>query len=260
MIFNCYIDESGDEGIETGGSRWFILGSLIIPEEEDLQSSTMVSRVKKKFGHDDKYVLQWKRIKKHSQKLYVCQEYQTEQWTFTCVATDKTHPFITKAPSRKVKYALYFYSARLLLERLSWYARDNGNRKALPIFEYRSNMSYDEMRDYFLYLRGWIPALPISWNNLEYRNFKIMPKKQSRLLQASDNVCGAVKDGLEYDGYGNIEPRYVLSYADRFYRRNNNLFSYGLKFLHASSGTLADLQKEYNWLKNLSKSQNRRIP
>lgn len=251
MFFNCYIDESGDEGIETGGSRWFILCALIVAEEADLQTSAMVSRVKKKFGHDDKFILQWRKIKKHGQKLYICQEYQTEQWTFTCVATDKTHPFIKKAPSRNVKYALYFYSARLLLERLSWYARDNGNRKALPIFEYRSNISYDGMRDYFLRLRGWMPQLPISWKNLEYRNFKIVPKKQSRLLQASDNICGAVYDGLEYDGYGNVEPRYVLSYADRFYRRKNNLFSYGLKFLHANVRTLADLQKEYNWLKKI---------
>lgn len=251
MVFNCYIDESGDEGIETGGSRWFILGALIVPNEEDLQISTMVSRVKKKFGHDDKFVLQWKKIKKHSQKLYICQEYQTEQWTFACVATDKTHPFITKAPGLKLKYALYFYSARLLLERLSWYARNHGNRKALPIFEYRSNTSYDEMREYFRYLRGWMPPTRIRWNNLEYRNFKILPKKLSRLLQASDNLCGAVKDGLEYDGYGNVEPRYVLSIGSRFYRRNNNLFSYGLKFLHANTSTITDLHKEYDWLKRI---------
>lgn len=251
MKFNCYIDESGDEGIETGGTRWFILGSLIVPEEVDLQISKMVSRVKKKFGYDDKYILHWRKIKKHSQKLYICQEYQTEQWTFACVATDKTHPFVTNASGLKLKYALYFYAARLLLERLSWYARDHGNRKAVPIFEYRSNTSYHEMREYFRYLRGWMPPTKISWNNLEYRRFKILPKKQSRLLQVADSLCGAVKDGLEYDGYGNIEPRYILSNADRLYRRNNNLFSYGLKFLHSNARILTDLQKEYDWLKTI---------
>ncbi len=249
MDFNCYIDESGDEGIGTGGSRWFILGALIVLGEIDLQTSTMVSRVKHKFGHDDKFVLQWKKIKKHSQKLYICQEYQTEQWTFACVATDKTHPFVTKGRGINLKYQLYNYSARLLLERLSWYARDNGNRKSLPIFEYRSNTSYDEMRDYFRHLRRWMPPTRISWNNLEYRNFKILPKKRSRLLQACDNLCGMVKEGLEYDGYGNIEPRYVLSVGNRFYRRGSNLFSYGLKFLHANSNVLADLKDEYQWLK-----------
>jgi len=251
MDFNCYIDESGDEGIETGGSRWFILGALIVQKDLDFQTSVMVSRVKQKFGHDDKFELQWKKIRKHSQKLYICQEYQTEQWTFACVATDKTHPFITQSKGLREKGVLYSYSTRLLLERLSWYARDSGNGKALPIFEYRSNISYDKMREYFEQLRNWIPEeeIQIYWDNLEYLNFKILPKKQRRLLQASDNLCGMVKDGLEYDGYGNIEPRYVLSVGNRFYRRGSNLFSYGLKFLHANQTVLSDLKNEYEWLK-----------
>ncbi len=58
MDFNCYIVESGDEGIEAGGSRWFILGALIVQQELDFQTITMVSRVKQKFEHDDKFVLQ----------------------------------------------------------------------------------------------------------------------------------------------------------------------------------------------------------
>jgi len=251
MVFNCYIDEAGDEGIETGGSRWFILGALVVPDEIDPQTSTMVRRVKKKFGKDDKYVLQWKKIKKHSQKLYICQEYQTEQWTAICVATDKTHPFITTASGLRQKYALYNYSARLLLEGLSWYARDNGNKKALPIFEYRSNISYVGMRKYFQDLHDSVPPTKISWNNIEYQNFKIFPKNLKALLQASDNLCGAIKGGLEYDEYGNIEPRYVLSIGNRFYRRSGNLFSYGFKLLHANASILRDLKSEYEWLKRI---------
>ena len=107
------------------------------------------------------------------------------------------------------------------------------------------------MRGYFEQLRNWTPQseIQIYWDNLEHLNFKILPKKQRRLLQASDNLCGMVKQGLEYDGYGNIEPRYVLSVRKRFYRRGNNLFSYGLKFLHANPTVLSDLKNEYEWLK-----------
>lgn len=249
MVFNCYIDEAGDEGIETGGSRWFILGALIVPNEKDLQVSRMVSRVKRKFGKDDKYVLQWKFTKQHRQKLYICREYQTEQWIATCIATDKTHPVITKSPGLRQKYALYNYSARLLLERLSWYARDNGNRKALPIFEYRSNTSYEEMRKYFQDLCD-SKETKISWDNVEYQNFKILPKHQRALLQATDNLCGAIKDGLEYDRYNNIEPRYVLSMGNRFYRHNDKIFSYGFKFL-PSNASILSLESEYEWLKRI---------
>ena len=250
MVFNCYIDEAGDEGIETGGSRWFILGALIVPNEKDLQTRGMVSRVKGKFEKDDKYVLQWKFVKQHRRKVYICQEYQTEQWAATCVATDKTHPFITKSSGLRQKYALYNYSARLLLERLSWYARDNGNRKALPIFEFRSNISYEGMRKYFQDLHD-SEETKISWDNVEYQNFKIFPKHLKALLQAADNLCGAIKDGLEYDGYNNIEPRYVLSMGNRFYRHSGKIFSYGFKFLHSNASILRDLKNEYEWLKRI---------
>lgn len=88
-----------------------------------------------------------------------------------------------------------------------------------------------------------------SWANLEYKTFKILPKRVSRLLQASDCVCGALRDGLEYSSYGLIEPSYILSLKERFYRRTGNLFSYGLKFLHIQPKELGQLQTEYDWLK-----------
>lgn len=262
MDFNCYIDESGDEGIETGGSRWFILGALIVPKDIDYQTSSMVERIKQTFGKKNDFVLHWSKIKKHDQKRYICQELLTEQWTFACVATDKTHPFVTQSKELRKKDFLYFYSARLLLERLSWYARDNDNGKAIPVFEHRSSTSYDGMIDYFEKLRNGMPqsAIQISWNNLEYQEFRIVPKKASRLMQASDCVCGALKDGLEYSGYGFIEPSYILSLESRFYRRNNNLFSYGLKFLHIQPAEFDQLKGEYEWLKRIGASPRPKDP
>lgn len=253
MDFNCYIDEAGDEGIETGGSRWFILGALIVQQDLDFQTSTMAERIKKAFGKKNEWVIHWSKIRKHDQKRYICKELQTEQWVFACVATDKTHPFITQSRGLREKGVLYFYSTRLLLERLSWYARDNGTGKAIPIFEYRSNTSYNKMREYFAKLCDWTPQseIQISWDNLEYQNFRIIPKQASRLMQASDCVCGALKDGLEYSGYGLIEPSYILSLKGRFYRRAGNIFSYGLKFLHIKPRELNKLKDEYEWLKTI---------
>lgn len=163
------------------------------------------------------------------------------------------HPFITQSKGMKEKDVLYFYSARLLLERLSWYARDHGNGKAIPIFEYRSSTSYDKMREYLDQLRNWDPpsGIKISWDNLESVNFRIVPKRASRLMQASDSVCGALMDGLEYSGYGLIEPNYIISLKSHLYRRGGNLFSYGLKFLHVKGNVLSQHGNEYEWLKNI---------
>lgn len=253
MDFNCYIDEAGDEGIETGGTRWFILGALLVPKKSDFQISKMVERIKITFGKKNDWVLHWSKIKKHDQKRYICKELNTEKWVFSCVATDKTHPFITQSRGMKEKDVLYFYSTRLLLERLSWYAREHGNGKAIPIFEYRSSTSYDKMREYFKQLRDWDPPseIQISWDNLESTNFRIIPKRSSRLMQASDSACGALSDGLEYSGYGLIEPSYIISLKSHFYRRFGNLFSYGLKFLHIKPSELYKLKEEYEWLKTI---------
>ena len=248
---HCYIDECGDEGIGTGGSRWFILGALIVPAVADLQTSSMVARIKAGLGKDAQWTLHWRGMKKHDQKLFICQALLSEQWAFCAIATDKTHPSVMNAPGLKQKHQLYSYSARLLIERLSWWTRDHGYQKALPIFEQRSNTSYSEMRDYFRYLRGWMPPTQISWPHVEYKQFAIVPKTKSRLLQAADCVCGALKEGLEYSKHGFIESRYIESLGGRFYRRGGNLFSYGLKFLHGTQAIRAVLKNEYPWLQKI---------
>jgi hypothetical protein len=109
------------------------------------------------------------------------------------------------------------------------------------------------MREYFKQLRNGEPPseIQIKWDNLEYENFRIVPKQASRLMQASDCICGAVKDSLEYSGYGLIEPSYILSIKDHLYRRSGNLFSYGFKFLHIKPRELNTLKDEYEWLKTI---------
>jgi len=248
MTFNCYIDETGDEGINTGGTRWFILGAVIVPEQIDLKTSTMIPRIKQRLGKDPKRPLRWSQIRNHDKRLYIFSELLTEDWMFSCVATDKNHPFIAQGAGLHEKWKLYFYSTRLLLERLSWYARDNGGQKAKLIFEKRTNMDYKELEKYLQHLRRWIPPLKISWIHLDH-DIEILSKEKSRMLQAADLVCGALSDALEYSQLGNIEPRYILELKDRIYRRRGNLFSYGLKFLHIKGNPLREHANEYPWLK-----------
>jgi hypothetical protein len=251
VALNCYIDETGDDGIDTGGTRWLILGAIIIPEQYDLKASEVVPRIKKGLKRDPKHPLRWSKIRSHDKRLYICSELLTEDWAFSCVATDKTHPYVLESPGFRDKWNLFFYSIRLLLERLSWYARDNDGEKATLTFE-RRNMSYDALGRYLQKLYKWLPPLDIAWDYLDWENFRIIPKGKSRLLQVADLVCGALSDGFEYTELGNLEPRYILSMKNRFYKRRDNLFSYGLKFLHIKGDALACHGEEYCWLKELA--------
>ena len=148
-----------------------------MPKDLDAQTSTMVSRIKRTFEKNDSDPLHWTHVRNHDKRLYICNELQTEQWAYSAVVTDKQHPINKADIGLHQKWKLYFYSTRLLLERLSWYARDTGqNGKAHLIFENRSNMNYGEIRDYLDKLYGWIPPLQISWRNLAWRTFQVKPK------------------------------------------------------------------------------------
>jgi hypothetical protein len=146
VAFRCFIDESGDEGIGTGGTRWFILGAVIVDDNIEFKTSQMIPRIRATLGKDMNATLHWTKIRNHDKRLYICRELLTEDWKFSCIITDKTHPFIQKAKGLPEKWNLYFYSTRLLLERLSWYARDNGKEKAKLVFEKRTNMNYSTVK------------------------------------------------------------------------------------------------------------------
>jgi hypothetical protein len=254
MAFNCYIDETGDDGINTGGTRWFILGAVIVSEDIDFETSCIVPNIKRALNRDDRSILRWSKIRSHDKRLRICSELIKQDWECSCVLSDKNHPKIINARGINQKWYLYFYLTRFLLERLSWYARDHSKQKARLIFEKR-DMSYEALGKYLELLYN--QKTEISWEYLDWQNFKVIPKGESRMLQVVDLVIGALSDGFEYTPLINLEPRYILDYLiDRFYRQGENLFSYGLKFLPVKD-PLVYYKNEYSWLKKLSKSQDR---
>jgi len=243
--FNCYIDESGDEGIETGGSQWFILGAVIVPAEQDLTLSAVIPYIKRKLGKDEaKYVLHWRKMK-HDVKQFVAQTLSEFPITFSAVVVDKETEVIKNSTFLKSKDTLYFYTARYLIERLSWLARSQG-RVARLTFEHRTSLDYGALKQYWHYLRFLVPGTQIHWPAIDSQNFKVLPKHLSRWLQAADSCCGAISDGLERNRFGNVEPSYVMAMRDRIYRRRGNLFSYGLKFMPTTA--LKKAQTEFDWL------------
>nr|VFK15525.1 MAG: Protein of unknown function (DUF3800) [Candidatus Kentron sp. LPFa]VFK30777.1 MAG: Protein of unknown function (DUF3800) [Candidatus Kentron sp. LPFa] len=75
--FNCYIDEAGDEGIDTNGSRWFLIGAVLVRKDDDLKVSRAVDRVKALIGQRNKRkALHWRELKRnHSKRLVVIKEF-----------------------------------------------------------------------------------------------------------------------------------------------------------------------------------------
>ncbi|MBT8421031.1 MAG: DUF3800 domain-containing protein, partial [Gammaproteobacteria bacterium] len=120
MNFNCYIDEAGDEGIDTNGTRWFLIGGVLVREEEDLTISRSVDRVKTLIDQRDKRkALHWRELNRnHNKRLAIIREFGALSFDFVLCAMDKNR--LTEKKVFKQKQRLYNYVTRILVERISW--------------------------------------------------------------------------------------------------------------------------------------------
>lgn len=223
-VIHAYIDESGDDGIKAGSSDWFVLTALMIPARSGPALGLATNRVKQRVGRQGK-TLHWRELS-HSRKKAVIDELKTEDFVFTSVLTDKRHPEITTRGLRGKR--LYFYSFRLLVERISWFTDEFGRgeaNSALLFPETRTHLSYDELKDYLSYIQT-LPDCQIRPNTIA--DVAPRPKGSNLILQLSDSVSGAVYDAVQFK-YGTIEEGYLLGLADKLYRRQGRLWGYGLK-------------------------------
>lgn len=248
MNFNCYIDEAGDEGIDTGGSRWFLIGGVLLKKTDDLAISQSVDRVKELIGQRDKRkALHWRALNRsHNKRLAVIREFGDLPFDFVLCAMDKER--LSEKKVFKQKQRLYNYVTRILVERLSWRVRDltDGKGYADLYFESRSNMSYRALEDYL----ERVKADPSSQLVADVIG-KPKPRtgQERKNLQIVDACIGACFAALEPNGYGMTDQSYVTFLRERFYRREGNLSSYGFKLLPDDAA--ADFIGKNTWIREL---------
>jgi len=154
--FVVYIDESGDEGFVfnddgSGSSRWLVLSAAVIHKANDLQMVSCLKEVRTLLGRAPKTPLHFVDLK-HEQRVPYIRRVGGLPIRTVNVAIYK--PLIRKPEKfQNTKYLLYRYATRMLLERVSWFCRatrieGEGDGFAEIIFSNRSNMSYEEIRDY----------------------------------------------------------------------------------------------------------------
>ena len=159
--FVTYIDESGDEGFVfkpdgSGSSRWFVLSAAVFRKTNDLQSVACLKEVRTLLGKPLKYPLHFVDLRHEQRTPYVR---RIGALPLRTVSVLVYKPAINEPEKfQNDKYLLYRYATRLLLERVSWLCRDHrrpgeGDGFTDIIFSNRSNMSYEEIRDYMRLLR-----------------------------------------------------------------------------------------------------------
>jgi hypothetical protein len=151
--FMVYVDESGDDGFawNRGGSAWFTLSAVVTRKSNDLEVVKLVDSVNMALARKIGTPLHFRKLR-HEHKLPLIDTIARSRLRAVSVLVHK--PSISAALKfRGKRHSLYFYAARYLLERVSWLCRDHrrpteGDGRAEIIFSNRSEMKYEEFRDY----------------------------------------------------------------------------------------------------------------
>lgn len=254
--FVTYIDESGDEGFQfdKGSSQWFVLSAVITEKQTDLETVKLVDNVRALLGRkpEDHEPLHFRKLKHEHRLPFLAQIAQANLKTLI-VAVYK--PLIVDVERFQVRNRLYFYTARLLLERVSWYCRDHkaaqtmGDGSTEIIFSNRGGMKYEELREYMSTLKAQTNLFDVQIDWKVIRPDQIVAFAAKRMgLQIADAVASGFFFGLQTNQYGFTEDRYARMLKSVVYNHKERFNGYGIKLFPREAET--DLKKESHlaWL------------
>jgi hypothetical protein len=264
--FRVYIDEAGDEGFKfrndlavQRSSDWFVLAALITRKVSDLETVKVIDSVRTELGLAAKKHVHWVGLK-HPQKVRYSQIIAGQKVRVIQVAVHK--PSLLEQENFGERYRLYFYLVRYLLERVSWFVRDQhnpakygGDGTGEIVFSNRQGMPYEEMKAYLRRLdkqRESGADIRVDLERLPLEQISTFTPGRCMGLQLADAAAGALFNALERDRYGNTEPRYLREILPVVYRHESKVLGYGLKIVPREAASLAEQQTCLGWLKELA--------
>lgn len=240
----AYIDESGDDGLvghfrqsgaQGGPSHWLAIGAAVWRASRDLD---MVACAKE--------ILAGLPEPKRRKPLHFAQLDHAQRVMATKALSSRPIRTMGIFAYKPVipdgiytdKNQLYHYMTRYLIERLSWFCRDfrryvrEGDGRVKIVFSRRGGMSYPDFQDYLRVLKATFDnTVRIHWPVIDIDGVEAVDHGQRFGLQLADIAVSGLRAALEYDPYGNLEPRFAEILKERIYCRGANFLSYGAKLV-----------------------------
>lgn len=237
--FIAYIDESGDEGINSrrrgggtrgGSSNWLTVSACVTRAANDAGC----------VGWRDEIL---RLSEKRTSTLHFVNLSHTQRLAAARVLADKPIRGISvlsnKASLDSSTFGdtsqYYFYVTRYLIERISWMAKTYsrgapGDGRVKLIFSCRGSMSYDDFRAYLNHLKQNMQT-SIYWNAIDIDGIEARDHSTRAGLQLADVIASAMACGVDPDHLGNCEYRYAEILKPVTYRNKKNYLSYGCKLI-----------------------------
>lgn len=265
MAYAALFDESGDEGFDfrephaKGSSEWFILAAALqigYNTTDDIREQ--YAEFKQRYRRQDNWTFHFVKAS-HHERLGFIHHMRSAPYKLFSVAIHK--PSLRKPENFRKPYFMYFYAAKLLLERVTAYVRDAspqvdwGRNVASMAFSSRRGLLKENIVEYLelLQLRSdrddYFSRLSnhnIHWPSLSLEKIDCVDNGEMIGLQMADLFASSVAQALEYSPHSLTECRYLRSLKPMIYNRDGNYIGYGLKlFPDPSTAMLAE--DRFSW-------------
>ena len=162
------------------------------------------------------------KIPEFSRRSYIVNELNNENFTIIAVVSDTRELEIAK----KNTLLAYNYLSKILIERVSWYLRDN-NMIGDIVFSSRSSKKDEELVGYVVNIVKNQPG-QISSKNIN----NICYKKASEwdMLQVADVCASSIYQAHQRDGYGFRYPCFINKLVNHLYSYDEKVVGYGVKY------------------------------
>jgi hypothetical protein len=231
-LWRVYVDEAGDRGISEASSGHFVVAAIIVRDQHETSTRQQLSDLRSALGRHDHHVLHFQRFS-HSHRVKAVQDLASSAVDAIFSSILCKRGFNQQTPAGEMAYItrpdpMYLWAVRLLLERVSWFVRDNGGGRAIVTFAHVRRFKSQKLHDYRVALRG--ADTGIHWPSFDTHPFRINSPDRIELLQLADTAASAIYRAVEPDQFGNVERRYLEELLPKVYRRGTRpVTSYGLK-------------------------------
>jgi hypothetical protein len=253
--FVAYIDESGDHGTRTIGSRsrpgpseWFVLGAVVISAQQERNVGLWKREAITSFGYTQRTDIHFKELTDQRRTLS-CQALASRPVRlFVAMSNKKNMQNYRNDRPRHHPDWFYRWMTRILLERVTLFCSKWATRRSLPdrkvklIFSRNSWINYERTKTYLAYLEDqsrlgtmFNRTGDICWDVMDLSLMTAVSHKNEAGLQFADVLASAFYRGVALDNKAReCDPSFAALLKDRVYAPSRDDFlGNGLKTMPA---------------------------
>lgn len=255
-MFRVYVDEAGNRTISPKSDRYFVASAVIVHDDGtsgsfNEQCRAGLASMKPGLGRRPHHVLHFNKLKKHRREPAAQAVAALPLARIVNVIICKDLIGQERAPGQMSYLAnpdpMYLWALRLLLERVSWYARDHQRQDTILTFSHVRGLNPQLLHSYRRALEQAPPEkdVRIEWPLLANHPFRVASPATVDLLQLADTTASSVFQAVEP---GKDGPAYVRALRPQLMRGAGPITTYGLKVFPARAACPAG---PLHWLRAL---------